>query len=162
MTGGVSGWRGGGGVTMPPDLSQAARPLAALPPRSCEDADTRSPPPSPGTADHTSGSNGGGLQPAQKSPASSTSPSDNSRAGQVGSGAGAEAGVETRGTASSVPPVVNTYHLTPELRVTFASVGATDSAYSFREVFISLSWAAPYFIRSLDTYFFTCFWDLGC
>lgn len=116
---------------MPPDLSQTARPLAASPHKSCEDADTRSPPPSPGTADHASISNGGGLQPALESPTSS-------RTGQVGSETGAEAGVGTKGTNSSVPPVVNTYRLTPKLRYAFASVGATDSAYSFREVLLLL------------------------
>ena len=132
---------------MPPDLTPETRPLAAHPPRSCEDADIRSPPPPPGTADHTSSNNGGGLQRALENPASSTPLSDSSRTGQVCSEAGAKVGVGIRSAASSAPQVVNTYHLTPELRDTFASVGATNSAYSFREVFIHPSWPTLYFIN---------------
>ncbi|XP_063883479.1 E3 ubiquitin-protein ligase Mdm2-like isoform X1 [Scylla paramamosain] len=133
----LEGWRGGGGVTMPPDLTPETRPLAENPLRSCED-DTRSPPPLPGTADHSSSSNGGGLQLPQESPASTPSPSNTWRVGQVGCGTGTEAGVGTRGAAPSASPVVNTYRLSPELRAAFVSVGATDSAYSFREVLLLL------------------------
>lgn len=135
MTGGVSGWRGGG-VTMPSDLTQAVRPLAALPHRSCEDAATCSPPPPYVTAELNSSSTGGGLQTSLETFAPATHPSNSSREGQVGSGAGARTGVETRGQTMSVPQVVNMYRLCPKLRDAFAPVGATDSAYSFREVCI--------------------------
>lgn len=120
---------------MPPDLTQAARPLAAPPHRSCEDAAPCSPPPTPDTAEHNSSSTGGGLQPAQETP-SSTNPSGSGREGQVGSGAGARTCVEPGGQTPSVPQVVNMYRLCPKLRDAFAPVGATNSAYSFREVFI--------------------------
>lgn len=163
MTGGVSGWRGGGGVTMPPDLTPETRPLAENPIRSCED-DTRSPPPLPGTADHSSSSTtGGGLQLAQESPAATPSPANTWRVGHVCCRAGIEAGMGTRGAAPSAPPVVNTYHLSPQLKAAFASVGATDSAYSFREVFISPCWATPYIISQDPWYLFLLlvgFWEL--
>lgn len=122
---------------MPPDLTQAARPVAALPQRSCEDGATCSPPPPPGTAEHNSRSTGGGLQPAQETPSSSTHPSNSSREGQVGSGVGARTGVEIGGQTTSVPQVINMYRLCPKLRDAFAPVGATDSAYSFKEVVIT-------------------------
>ena len=137
MTDGVSGWRGEGGVTMPPDLTPETRPLAENTTRSCED-DTRSPPPPPGTAGHSSSCNGGGLHLAQESPAS-TSPSNTWRVGQVCYGTRTEVGVRTERAAPSAPPVVNTYYLSPQLKAAFVSVGATDRAYSFREVFISPS-----------------------
>lgn len=123
---------------MPPDLTPETRPLAENPIRSCED-DTRSPPPLPGTADHSSSSTtGGGLQLAQESPAATPSPANTWRVGHVCCRAGIEAGMGTRGAAPSAPPVVNTYHLSPQLKAAFASVGATDSAYSFREVLMLL------------------------
>lgn len=132
MTGGVSGWRGGG-VIMPPDLAQAARPLTAV---HHEDAATCSPPPTPDTAERNSSSTGGGLQPSQETSASSAHPSNCSREGQMGSGAGARSDVETGGQ-TIVPQVVNKYRLCPKLRDAFAPVGATDNAYSFKEVFIT-------------------------
>ncbi|KAG0710515.1 hypothetical protein GWK47_022657 [Chionoecetes opilio] len=89
------------------------------------------------TANHTSSSKDGGLQPALGTPA--TTPSSNScREARVGSGAGGEAGVGTGGAAPSATPVVNTYRLSLGLRAAFASIGATDSAYSFREVLLLL------------------------
>lgn len=118
---------------MPSELTQAARPLAALPHRSCEDAATCNPPPPHVTAEFNSSSTGGGLQTSLETFAPA---SNNSREGQVGSGAGARTGVETRGQTMSVPQVVNMYRLRPKLRDAFAPVGATDSAYSFREVCI--------------------------
>lgn len=121
---------------MPSDLTQAARPLAAIPHRSCEDAATCSPPPPSGMAEHNSCSTGGGLQSALETYAPATQSTNSSREGQVGSGAGARTGVETRGQTTSVPQVVNMYRLCPKLRDAFAPVGATDSAYSFREVCI--------------------------
>lgn len=123
---------------MPSDLTQAVRPLAALPHRSCEDAATCSPPPPYVTAELNSSSTGGGLQTSLETFAPATHPSNSSREGQVGSGAGARTGVETRGQTMSVPQVVNMYRLCPKLRDAFAPVGATDSAYSFREVVVLL------------------------
>lgn len=132
-------WRRGG--IMSSDLSETTRQL--LPARGGEDADTHSPPPVSGTAANINSStiNSGGLQATpQSTTTSSTSPPNCCREEQVKSGLGSMAGVVNRGVCAR--PVPNTYRLTPHLRDAFASVGATDRVYLFREVMIPI-WEPP-------------------
>ncbi|XP_042240104.1 E3 ubiquitin-protein ligase Mdm2-like isoform X2 [Homarus americanus] len=133
---------------MPPDLSEAARSLAVLPPQSCGEVLSASPPSRPST-EYISSSNGivdVGLQSQeyQSSPrpvaenftcyngGQSHQPHSQVVGSEAGNGGG---GCNDTGARKPIlSSFINMYHLTPALRATFASVGATDRNYLFREV----------------------------
>lgn len=121
---------------MQPDLSEAARSLDALPTQSCWEAS------------HNAGIAGGDLRSQEHNstprPVAENLASNNGNGGQfhqphsqvVGSEAGESGrGCSGRGTEAQIPThSINMYYLIPALRATFASVGATNRAYTFREV----------------------------
>ncbi|XP_053632877.1 E3 ubiquitin-protein ligase Mdm2 isoform X2 [Cherax quadricarinatus] len=136
-------------MKMPPDLSEAARPLDVLPPQSCGETISSSPPTE--CTSSSNGTTGAGLQSQyyfSHGPVAENFASSNGSVGQfqqppsqiVGSEVG-KGGRECNGKGAETQvssPFINMYHLTPALRATFASVGATDRAYQFKEVLLLL------------------------
>lgn len=141
------------GVKMPPDLSEAERPLAVFPPESSRETTCDNPPPRLAAESITS-SIGKGVpreehhplpRPAAESADSNTGKGGGGQVHQpqgcdggskVGDGVSGltNQGGEAQVTSSSVP----LYRLSPALRATFASVGATDKAYPFKEILLML------------------------
>lgn len=123
-------------MKMPPDLSEAARPVDALPTQSCRETNS------------STGVVGGVLQNQEHCstprPVAENLACNNDSGGQIqlphSQVVGSEArncgeGCNGRGVETQISsPSGNMYHLIPALRATFASVGATDRAYSFREI----------------------------
>lgn len=139
---------------MPPDLSEAERPLAVFPPESSRETTCDNPPPRL-AAECITSSIGTGVpreehhplpRPAAESADSNTGKGGGGQVHQpqgcgggskVGEGASGftNQGGETQVTSSNVP----LYRLSPALRATFTSVGATDKPYPFREVLQTVS-----------------------
>lgn len=138
---------------MPPDLSEAERPLAVFPPESSRETTCDNPPPRL-AAECITSSIGTGVpreehhplpRPAAESADSNTGKGGGGQVHQpqgcgggskVGEGASGftKQGGETQVTSSNVP----LYRLSPALRATFTSVGATDKPYPFREILLML------------------------
>ncbi|XP_045584368.1 E3 ubiquitin-protein ligase Mdm2 isoform X2 [Procambarus clarkii] len=157
---------------MAPDLSEAARSLAVLPLQSCGEVASSSPPSSPSTLCISSGISGGGLQSQENHlsprPVAENIASRNgadrqfhqppnqvvgSEAGRGGSGCN-ENGAETQNST-----FINMYYLSPALRATFASVGATAKPYNFKEILLLLKnylYSKKHLFDPLDILFVNC------
>ncbi|XP_042884834.1 E3 ubiquitin-protein ligase Mdm2-like isoform X3 [Penaeus japonicus] len=138
---------------MPPDLSEAERPLAVFPHESSQETTCDNPPPRL-AAECITSSIGRGVPREEHHPLprpvaeSADSITGKGGGGQVhqpqgcdgGSrvGDGAVGSTNQGGVTQVASSSVSLFRLSPALRATFASVGATDTAYPFREILLML------------------------
>lgn len=157
---------------MAPDLSEAARSLAVLPLQSCGEVASSSPPSNPSTLCISSGISGGGLQSQENHlsprPVAENIASENGADRQfhqppsqvVGSEAGKGGrGCNENGAEMQNSTFINMYYLTPALRATFASVGATAKSYAFKEILLLLKnylYSKRHLFDHLDKLFVNC------